>query len=104
MITGKNYIGNELSAKGSDTYRTFDPKQNSDTEWTFHEATKEEIDAAVDKAYEAFQVYKTFSGEKKANFLIAISEEIEALGDPLIEAFTKESPRDRTRSRMPSSA
>ncbi|HZJ18792.1 MAG TPA: aldehyde dehydrogenase (NADP(+)) [Pricia sp.] len=91
MITGKNYIGNELSAKGSDTYRTFDPKQNSDTEWTFHEATKEEIDAAVDKAYEAFQVYKTFSGEKKANFLIAISEEIEALGDPLIEAFTKES-------------
>ncbi len=91
MITGKNYIGKELSAKGSDTYHTFDPKQNADTEWTFHEATKGEIDAAVDKAYEAFQVYKTFSGDKKAGFLIAIAEEIEALGDPLIEAYTKES-------------
>src|SRR5665811_571173 len=104
MITGKNYIGNELSAKGSDTYRTFDPKQKSDREWTYHKGTKEKIDAAVDKAYEAFQGYKTFSGEKKANFLIAISEEIEALGDPLCLLYTSPSPRDRTRSRMPSSA
>ncbi|MGB6152877.1 MAG: aldehyde dehydrogenase (NADP(+)) [Pricia sp.] len=91
MITGKNYIGTTLSAKGSDTYHTFDPKQNSDTEWTFHQATKEEIDAAADKAHEAFQVYKTVSGAKKAEFLEAIAEEIEALGDPLIEAYMKES-------------
>ena len=91
MITGKNYIGNELSAKGDDTYSTFDPKLNLKTEWTFHEATEGEIDAAVKKAHDAFQVYKTFSGAKKAEFLTAIAEEIEALGDPLIETYTKES-------------
>ncbi len=91
MITGKNYIGKELSAKGDDTYTTFDPKQNQKTEWTFHEATQEEIDAAVAKAHKAFQTYKSFSGKKKAEFLTAIAEEIEAIGDPLIEAYTKES-------------
>ena len=91
MITGKNYIGKELSANGSDTYHTFDPKQNSDTEWVFYQATKEEIDAAADKAHDAFQIYKSFSGAKKATFLEAIADEIEALGDPLIEAYTKES-------------
>lgn len=91
MITGKNYIGNELSAKGSDTYSTFDPKLNLKTKWTFHEATKEEIDAAATKAHKAFQVYKDFSGKKKAEFLTAIAEEIEALGDPLIETYVKES-------------
>ncbi|MDT7830131.1 aldehyde dehydrogenase (NADP(+)) [Pricia sp. S334] len=91
MITGKNYIGKELSAKGSDTYSTFDPKLNLKTDWTFHEATKEEIDAAADKAQEAFQRYKSFSGEKKAEFLVAIAEEIEALGDPLIDTYIRES-------------
>ncbi|NNE77990.1 MAG: aldehyde dehydrogenase (NADP(+)), partial [Pricia sp.] len=91
MITGKNYIGNELSAQGDDTYSTFNPKLNLDTEWTFYEATKDEIDAAVNKAFKAFQAYKDFSGEKKAEFLVAIAEEIEGLGDPLIETFTKES-------------
>lgn len=91
MITGKNYIGNELSAKGSHTYSTFDPKLNLKTGWTFNEATEEEIDAAVRKAHQAFQTYKNFSGAKKAEFLTAIAEEIEALGDPLIDVYTKES-------------
>ncbi|MUH34556.1 aldehyde dehydrogenase (NADP(+)) [Zobellia amurskyensis] len=91
MITGKNYIGNKLSSNGSNTYKTFDPKLNLDTEWTFYEATKEEIGEAVDKAQDAFQSYKNFSGAKKATFLEAIAEEIEALGDELIQAYCKES-------------
>jgi len=91
MITGKNYIGNELSAEGSKTYHTFNPKLNMDTEWNFHEATGEEIDAAAAKAYDAFQEYKNFSGSRKAEFLIAIAEEIEAVGDELIDTYTKES-------------
>ncbi|WP_149275546.1 aldehyde dehydrogenase (NADP(+)) [Pareuzebyella sediminis] len=99
MITGKNYIGNELSAKGNTTYHTFDPKLNLNTEWTFYEATEEEIDSAVQKAYEAFQSYKNFSGNKKAEFLDAIAEEIEALGDILIETYMKESGLPEGRAR-----
>ena len=91
MITGKNYIGNDLSAKGDNTYTTFDPKLNAATEWNFHEATSEEIDGAAAKAHNAFQECKNFSGSKKAEFLIAIAEEIEAIGDELIDTYTKES-------------
>lgn len=91
MITGKNYIGNELSAKGNITFNTFDPKLNIPTEWNFHEATDGEIDTAAEKAQSAFKVYKNTSGEQRADFLIAIAEEIEALGDALIQSYMQES-------------
>ncbi|WP_209403104.1 aldehyde dehydrogenase (NADP(+)) [Pseudozobellia sp. WGM2] len=91
MITGKNYIGSDLSALGKETYTTFDPKQNTATDWQFHEATKDEIETAALKAQEAFLEYKNYSGARKAEFLVAIAEEIEALGNELIEAYTRES-------------
>ena len=47
MITGKNYIGNQLSAKGSKTYKTFNPQLNIENEPIYTEATSEEIDEAV---------------------------------------------------------
>ena len=42
MITGNNYIGNKLSAKGSKTYKTFNPQLNIENEHIFTEATQEE--------------------------------------------------------------
>ena len=30
MITGKNHIGNQLSAEGSKTFKTFDPISNTE--------------------------------------------------------------------------
>lgn len=91
MITGKNFIGENVSAKGAKTYKTFDPKKNKETEWNFYEATREEIDMAVEKATRAFKVYKGMAGTGKAKFLRAIAEEIEALGEPLIQSYMTES-------------
>ncbi|MBC6999204.1 aldehyde dehydrogenase (NADP(+)) [Cytophaga sp. FL35] len=91
MITGKNYVGNELSGQGTSTYKTFNPAENIDTEWELLEATGEEIDNAAKKASDAFLEYKNFSGTKKSEFLKAIANEIEALGDELIETYCKES-------------
>ncbi|MGB5555056.1 MAG: aldehyde dehydrogenase (NADP(+)) [Flavobacteriaceae bacterium] len=91
MIKGVNYIGEEISAKGTTVFSTFNPKSNQETEWKFHEANKEEVDQAVQLAYEAFQVYKEMSGAKKAEFLRAIAEEIEAMGDALIQVYVQES-------------
>lgn len=91
MITGKNYIGNSLSAEGNKSYKTFDPKLNVQTEWTFIEATKEEIDQAVLMASEAFKVYRGIDDTKKADFLRTIAKEIEALGDELVQTYMKES-------------
>ncbi|WP_025663461.1 aldehyde dehydrogenase (NADP(+)) [Aquimarina megaterium] len=90
MITGKNYIGNQLSAIGSKTYTTFNPKLNIENEHTFFEASEEEIEKAVSLASEAFEIFRKVSGAKKAEFLNAIADEILALDDLLIETYRSE--------------
>lgn len=97
MITGKNYIGNTLSAEGALVYRTFNPKLNLENQVEFTEATTQEIDRAMTLATEAFKIYKTVSGTKKAKFLNAIADEILDLGEELIQMYCSESglPEDR---------
>ncbi|WP_242082377.1 aldehyde dehydrogenase (NADP(+)) [Aestuariivivens sediminis] len=91
MITGKNYIGNTLSARGTRTYHTFNPKLNTPTPIPFYEATDEEIGDAVALAWDAFKVYRKISGAKRAAFLNAIADEILALDQELIDVYTIES-------------
>lgn len=91
MITGKNYIGNTLSATGKVTYTTFNPKLNLKNPWTFYEASEEELDEAVQLAAKAFTTYRNIPGKKKANFLRTIANNIEGLGDELIETYMSES-------------
>ncbi|WP_394747502.1 aldehyde dehydrogenase (NADP(+)) [Spongiimicrobium salis] len=91
MITGKNYIGNQLMAQGTKTYTTFNPQLNMENENVFVEAIPDEIDRAVQLAATAFKEYSTVSGMRKAAFLNAIADEIEALGDELINTYIAES-------------
>jgi NADP-dependent aldehyde dehydrogenase len=90
MITGKNYIGNQLSAKGGKTYHTFNPKLNIENADEFTEATSEEINDAVQLASEAFKTFRKVSGEKRAAFLNAIADEILALDQALISTYMAE--------------
>ncbi|MEL0457368.1 aldehyde dehydrogenase (NADP(+)) [Flavobacteriaceae bacterium SZ-1-7] len=91
MITGKNHIGNKLSAKGTISHKTINPKLNIQNKTAFIEATSEEIEEAVTLANDAFRIYRKVSGEKKAKFLNAIAEEILALDQELIDTYTMES-------------
>ncbi len=91
MITGKNYIGNQLSAKGNKTYKTFNPQLNIENDTTFFEATIDEINEAVNLASEAFKEFEQVSGKQKAVFLNAIADEILALDDELIQTYGLES-------------
>ncbi|WP_262732231.1 aldehyde dehydrogenase (NADP(+)) [Gaetbulibacter sp. NE] len=91
MITGKNYIGNNLSSKGTKQYNTFNPQLNIKNEYVFTEATAEEIDEAVTLATSAFKVFRSISKEKKAAFLNTIADEILALDDLLIKTYCSES-------------
>ncbi|MCB0461402.1 MAG: aldehyde dehydrogenase (NADP(+)) [Flavobacteriaceae bacterium] len=91
MITGKNYIGNTLSAKGNKTYKTFNPQLNIENEHTFSEATSDEINEAVELAAKAFKSFRSTSGKQKADFLNAIADEILALDDELINVYCSES-------------
>jgi NADP-dependent aldehyde dehydrogenase len=90
MITGKNYIGNKLSATGSVSHKTFNPKLNVENEYAFYEATLQEVDEAANLAHQAFKEFKNTSGTKRAEFLNAIADEILALDDELINTYTSE--------------
>lgn len=91
MITGKNYIGNQLSATGNKTFKTFNPLLNIENQWEIIEASQDEVNQATELATEAFKTYSKFSGAKKADFLRAIADEIETLGDELLEVYSSES-------------
>ena len=91
MITGQNLIGFKRSATGDKIFKTFNPKLNIENSNSFHEASNDEINDAVELAWKAFQSYQNFSGERKAGFLNAIADEIEALGQDLIAAYCEES-------------
>jgi NADP-dependent aldehyde dehydrogenase len=91
MITGKNYIGFQKSAKGTKTYKTFNPQLNIENRHVFVEATPEEINEAATLASEAFKIFRTISGDKKADFLNTIADEIIALDDELIQTYCSES-------------
>ena len=91
MISGKNYIGNTLSADGKVTYTTFNPKLNLKNPWTFYEVSEEELEQAVQIAAKAFETYCVVPGKQRAKFLRNIADNIEALGHELIETYMSES-------------
>ena len=43
MITGKNYIGGELSSNSSVSFKTFNPLLNIENSISFYEASDNEI-------------------------------------------------------------
>ena len=90
QVTGKNYIGNQLSDNGNKTYTTFNPELNKENNTVFTEATQEEINQAVNLASKAFKEFRTISGAKKAEFLNAIADEILALDDVLVQTYCSE--------------
>jgi NADP-dependent aldehyde dehydrogenase len=90
-LTGQNYIGNSPSGKGDKTFQTYNPASLAINATTFYEATSEEIDAAVQLAQSVFNDYAATTREQRATFLVAIAEEIEALGEVLLETYVAES-------------
>ncbi|NNL16335.1 MAG: aldehyde dehydrogenase (NADP(+)) [Flavobacteriaceae bacterium] len=90
MITGKSYIGKNLSAKGSTTYKTFNPQLNIENEPIYTEAIQDEINEAIALASKAFKKFKKTSGKQKAAFLNAIADEILALDDELVKTYCSE--------------
>ena len=89
-IDGKNILGGLKSAEGNTTFYAVNPYTGKKIEPAFYEATQDEIDRAIKKSSEAFIVYRTLSGERRAQFLTSIADEITALGDLLIDRCVEE--------------
>jgi NADP-dependent aldehyde dehydrogenase len=89
-LTGKNIIGDSLSGEGVILFHAENPANGKKLEPAFHEASEREIRMAIEKAADAFQVYRRKTGKERATFLEAIAEEIMALGDELIARCMEE--------------
>src|SRR5690349_7867979 len=83
-LSGKNIIGSRLSAEGSIVFRAENPANGEKLEPDFHEASEKEIWQAIENAAEAFQSYRNTTGKARAEFLEAIGDEINSIGDDLI--------------------
>ena len=56
----------------------------------YQDATTEEINEVMEKAWQAFQVYRKFSLKQRANFMHAVAKELENLGDELLQTAHEE--------------
>ncbi|KQS31104.1 aldehyde dehydrogenase (NADP(+)) [Dyadobacter sp. Leaf189] len=84
-IQGKNFIGYTLSAEGDHTFQSYIPASDSFLDDHFHRATESEVERTMALAESAFAEYAAVPAQSRAAFLIAITEEITALGDQLVE-------------------
>lgn len=89
-ITGHNFIGGKRSALGSTTQQSIDATTGDAYPVAFHQATQEEIDAAVHAASLAYPAYRSLPIDKRARFLEAIADELDALGDDFIADVSRE--------------
>jgi NADP-dependent aldehyde dehydrogenase len=97
LIQGKNLIGFVQSAEGEKTFRGFNPRTAAALEPAFHEAAQSEVDQALELAARAAVALRAIGADKRTEFLLAIREEILALGDVLVERAAQESGLDTPR-------
>jgi len=89
-ITGYNFIGGQRSAIGSRTVKSVDARTGKDLPFAFHQATQEEIDSAALAAAAAYPVYRSLSAVRRAEFLDAIADQLDALGDDFVAQVCQE--------------
>ena len=90
MITGKNYIGDNLSSNSSVKFKTFNPKLNIENDTTFSEASDSEIQKSVELAFQAFKKYKLVSSVEKSKFLNQIADELNSISTDIVNIYCSE--------------
>ena len=89
-LTGTSFIGSTRGQKGGQAFRAFNPQTGEAVEPAFHSASLDELNRAAQLAEKARIPYSGLSGKQRAVFLRAIADNIEALGNTLIERATLE--------------
>ena len=91
MTTEQHIIGFNNSSAGSETFYSYSPAMQTNNEFSFVKVTADEVNHAVEKSADAFQVYRKKSGIEKADFLNAIADELLNAGDELVTVCCSES-------------
>ena len=87
---GHNFIAGSRSAAGQITLQSHDATTGEALPYSFHQATEAEVDAAARAAEAAYPTYRQLSPERRAAFLDAIADEIDALGDDFVQLVCRE--------------
>ncbi|RYY47941.1 MAG: aldehyde dehydrogenase (NADP(+)) [Sphingomonadales bacterium] len=90
-LTGELFVASKRVKRDGPGFKAVAAATGAEIEPGFSVATSDDVEAACAAAAEAFPVYSALPREKRAEFLEAIAEEIEALGDALIERAMQES-------------
>ena len=88
-ISGQSYIAGNWVSPAGEAFQSFNPYKN-DTMFSFASCGKQEVDEAANAAERVFQVIRNLGGKTIGQFLDAIADEIEALGDQLLEVADSE--------------
>lgn len=89
-ILGHNYIGGQRSAAGSIKLQSVDATTGEALPDDFYQATAQEVAAAATAAAAAYPAYRSLSAERRAQFLDAIADELDALGDDFVAVVCRE--------------
>lgn len=90
-LTGELFIASKRVRRDGPGFKAVAASTGTEIEPSFSVATPDDIEAACAAAEAAFPTYANLPREKRAEFLDAIAEEIEALGDALVERAMQES-------------
>ncbi len=89
MISGKSLIGGEWEEGQGTEFSSYNPATNQKIK-EYKGVSKSQIDSALHEAQNAFLKYKSIDFDKRADFIEAIANEIEALGNELLEVCNEE--------------
>jgi len=84
-LKGKNIIDNHFISKGDTFFNAYNPIERVILEPAFFEANAHEIDLAVQKAFDVFPEFAETDSMLRAELLETIADEIDILGNQLIE-------------------
>lgn len=84
-LTGELFIASKRVGREGGGFRAVSPATGGEIEPSFSVATLDDVEAACAAAAAAFPIYANLPREKRAQFLEAAADEIDALGDALTE-------------------
>jgi NADP-dependent aldehyde dehydrogenase len=89
-VLGHNFIAGARSALGEPQHKSLDATTGEALPYSFYQATDAEIDAAALAAKGAFAEYRQLSPARRAEFLDAIADELDQLGDDFVAIVCQE--------------
>ncbi|APO81982.1 aldehyde dehydrogenase (NADP(+)) [Pseudomonas putida] len=94
-----NHIAGQLSGNGDVLLNSVDAHTGEPLPYAFHQATGDEVEAAVLAAEAAYPAYRSTSPAQRAAFLDAIANELDALGDDFVQHVMRETALPEARIR-----